>query len=264
MARKEQPQRSQESHAVSHDLGPPIASGNEAELFAWGDRVLKLSKRQGDPSQAELEARTLAALAPIGLAPAVGDVIEINGRWGVVMERIDRPVLGSALADPATLPMMLDLMVTLHRRIHALPAPDGLPDLQARLAGRIGRADRLGASRRDALIERLRELPAGDRLCHGDFHPFNILGMDEDARVIDWLDATRGPPAADVCRTYVLASAYDRGLAEAYVEAYLAASGLERTAVEAWLPIVAAARLVENVPDEFDRLAELAQGAPLG
>ena len=39
---------------------------------------------------------------------------------------------------------------------------------------------------------------------------------------------------------------------------------IERTQIDAWLPLVAAARLVENVPDEFDRLTELAQGATLG
>jgi aminoglycoside phosphotransferase (APT) family kinase protein len=254
----------QESHAVTRDLGPPLASGNEADLYAWGDKVLKLSKRPGDPAPAEREAKTLAALAPIGLAPAVDGVIEVNGRWGVVMERIDRPVLGSLLADPAAVPRMLTLMVTLHRRIHAMTAPAGLPDLHERLATRIGKAERLDAGLRQDLLARLETLPAGDRLCHGDFHPLNILGLDDDARVIDWLDAARGPPAADLCRTYVLASAYDAELAGAYVAAYLAASGLEREAVEAWLPVVAAARLVENVPAEFDRLAELAQGAPLG
>ena len=112
----------------------------------------------------------------------------------------------------------------------------------------------------DDLLKRLTGMPDADRLCHGDFHPFNILGLDTHARVIDWLDASRGAPAADVCRTYVLISTYDPGIAAAYVDAY----GAERAEIEAWLPLVAAARLVENVPDEFERLAQLAQGARLG
>jgi Ser/Thr protein kinase RdoA (MazF antagonist) len=103
-------------------------------------------------------------------------------------------------------------------------------------------------------------MPGGDRLCHGDFHPFNVLGLDEHARIIDWLDATRGEPAADVCRSYVLISAYDPGVAAAYVDAY----GIERAQIDAWLPLVAAARLSENVPDEVERLTQLAQGGRLG
>jgi hypothetical protein len=253
------------SHAVNRELGTPIAAGNEAELFAWHEGyVLKLSKRAGDPSQAEREAAILTALAPLRLAPALDGVVEVNGRWGVVMERIDQPVLASAMVDPGLVPEPLDLLVTLHRRIHAVRAPESLLDLKQRLGDRIDRAERLSRELRDDLLRRLAAMPDGDRLCHGDFHPFNILGLDEQARIIAWLDATRGDPAADVCRTCVLASAYDPGLARAYVEAYLAASGMSRAAVEAWPPLVAAGRLVENVPDEFDRLVQLAQGARLG
>ncbi len=245
---------------MSRELGAPIAAGNEAEIFAWGDRVLKLSKRPGDPAQAEREAATLLALAPLGLAPAVDGVIEVDGRWGVVMERIELPVLAGALADPARVGEVLELMVVLHRRIHRVAAPAGVPELKPRLAERIGRAERLEPGLRSELLARLAAMPDGDRLCHGDFHPFNILGMDERARVIDWLDATRGDPAADVCRTLVLIATHDRTLAQAYVDAYVAAAGMHRAAVEAWLPFVAAARLVENVPAEFDRLEQLARG----
>lgn len=250
---------------MSRDLGTPFASGNEAELFAWdGGRVLKLSKRVGDPSRAEREAAILRSVAPIGLAPQVDGVLEVNGRWGVVMERIERPMLASVLSNPGRVSEVLDLMVALHRHIHAVTAPDGVPNLKQRLATRIERAEQLTRGERDGLLAQLATMADGDRLCHGDFHPFNILGLDADARVIDWLDATRGPPAADVCRTYVLISSWNAGFARAYVDAYFSASGLERAEVETWLPLVAAARLSENVPAEFDGLAELARGAALG
>src|SRR5436190_18222110 len=134
---------------MHRELGVPIASGNEAELFAWdGHRVLKLSRRIGDPSQAEHEAAVLTAVSQLGLAPACDNIIEVNGRWGVVMERIDQPVLASALADPGLFPELLDLMVTLHRRIHAVAAPDGVPELKQRLAVRIDGAERLSRTLR--------------------------------------------------------------------------------------------------------------------
>ena len=106
------------------ELGTPIAAGKEAELFAWdGHKVLKLAKRFGDATQPEHEAAILRALAPLGLAPAFESIAEVNGRWGVVMERIDQPVLASAMADPGLFPELLDLMIALHRRIHAVVAP---------------------------------------------------------------------------------------------------------------------------------------------
>jgi hypothetical protein len=250
---------------VNRDLGVPIASGNEAELFGLdAGSVLKLSKRVGDPRQAEHEAMILAAIAHLGLAPEPRGVIEVNGRWGLVMERIDLPIMASANTDPGQFPDQMRLMVSLHRRIHAVQAPGALPRLKQRMASRIERAEQLSRGERDALLARLDAMPDGDRMCHGDFHPFNILGLDDNARVIDWLDATAGDPAADVCRTFVLISAYKIEIAEAYLAAYCAASGLARADVDAWLPFVAAARLAENVPAEFGRLAELARGATLG
>lgn len=246
---------------MHRELGTPIAAGKQAELFAWdGGNVLKLCKRVGDSAQAEREAAILAALAPTGLVPRLEGVIEVDGRWGVVMERIDQPVLASAMADPGLFPELLELMVTVHRRIHAVRAPEGLLDLKQKLAGRIDSAAQLTRDLRSELLQRLAAMPGGDRLCHGDFHPFNVLGLDEHARIIDWLDATRGEPAADVCRSYVLISAYDPGVAAAYVDAY----GIERAQIDAWLPLVAAARLSENVPDEVERLTQLAQGGRLG
>ena len=54
------------------------------------------------------------------------------------------------------------------------------------------------------LLDTILDMPDGDRLCHGDFHPLNILGNTFDPLIIDWLDAGRGDPAADVCRSYLL------------------------------------------------------------
>ena len=57
------------------------------------------------------------------------------------------------------------------------------------------------ATEGQALLEAIAEMPDGDRLCHGDFHPLNILGDTADPLIIDWPDARRGEPAADVCRS---------------------------------------------------------------
>jgi len=43
----------------------------------------------------------------------------------------------------------------------------------------------------------LRELPDGEALCHGDFHPRNVIVDGDELTIIDWVDASSGPPAAD-------------------------------------------------------------------
>jgi Ser/Thr protein kinase RdoA (MazF antagonist) len=112
---------------------------------------------------------------------------------------------------------------------------------------------------RRRLRDRAGTLPDGDRLLHGDFHPYNILGSLEAATVVDWLDATCGPPAADVCRSWLLMQTVSPALADAYLDAYLTISPLPRDAVFAWLPVLAAARLAENVPNETDSLIAMAE-----
>ena len=64
-----------------------------------------------------------------------------------------------------------------------------------------------------------RAKPDGDRLCHGDFHPMNILGDVSQPVIIDWPDARRGDPAADVCRSYLLMRSHAAEIAAIYLNA---------------------------------------------
>jgi hypothetical protein len=82
----------------------------------------------------------------------------------------------------------------------------------------------------------------------------NILGDIAQSVVIDWPDARRGDPAADVCRSYLLLRLHAEDWANPYIDAYCRIGGLAREAIIAWLPYIAAARLAENAPGEGDRL----------
>jgi Ser/Thr protein kinase RdoA (MazF antagonist) len=116
----------------------------------------------------------------------------------------------------------------------------------------------LDTATQDRLLTGLASLPDGNRLCHGDFHPRNVIGSPGQAVVVDWLDACRGSPDADVCRTYVLINRSAPAIAAAYVEAYARASGRGHSDIFAWLPFVAAARLAEGVPGEEGELMRMA------
>jgi Ser/Thr protein kinase RdoA (MazF antagonist) len=147
----------------------------------------------------------------------------------------------------------------LHVAIHRHPAPR-LPALKARLGDEIRKAGiKLGAALpTQALLDRLAEMPDGDRLCHGDFHPSNVLGLPGSAWVIDWLEATRGEPAVDVCQSWLLMQRPPGEQdAKAYVEAYARESGLGSNDILHWRPIVAGARLADDVPGEVNRLMEI-------
>ena len=100
-------------------------------------------------------------------------------------------------------------------------------------------------------------MPDGDRLCPGDFHPINVLGQNSRPMVIDWPDACCGDPAADVCRSYLLLTLHAEVIAEPYLDAYCGNTNMPRANILDWLPYVAAARLAEDVPDDWARLLEI-------
>jgi aminoglycoside phosphotransferase (APT) family kinase protein len=100
-------------------------------------------------------------------------------------------------------------------------------------------------------------MPDGDHLCHGDFHPRNVLGEASQPIVIDWPNACCGDPAADVCRSYLILKLHADEVAEPYLDAYCQVARVRRQTILDWLPYIAAARLAEDVPDEQHSLLEL-------
>ena len=158
--------------------------------------------------------------------------------------------------DPSVIPECLQALDRLHARIHGQPARQ-LGSLKSRLATNIAGIGLLEESLKQILLGRLADMPDGDRLCHGDFHPINVLGQNSLPMVIDWPDACCGDPAADVCRSYMLLKLHAEDFAEPYLAAYCSVTNMPRASILDWLPYVAAARLAEDVPDDFARLLEI-------
>ena len=103
---------------------------------------------------------------------------------------------------------------------------------------------------------RLESLPQGDKICHGDFAPSNVIEAEGGADyVVDWSRAAQGAPEADAARTYLLfwLNGEIDG-AEEYLELYCAQSGVQKSAVQAWIPLRAAERLAAGRAEEAEFL----------
>ena len=240
-------------------IGELLGSGRIAEVFAYGAHVLKLYRSPAAKPQAFMEAAILGLVGAHDLpVPAVYQAGAFAGRWGLVMGRApDTTLAGMAEGGPEDVAAMIDEMVRLQISIHAIREARLRP-LKQRLADNISSTPMLEGPLQKQLLVGLAAMPDGDRICHGDFHPFNIMGRPGATMVVDWPDATRGPPAADACRTYLLLRARVLDLAELYLAHYAEAAHAGRDEILAWLPYVAAARLSENVPEEATSLVEMA------
>ncbi len=257
-----------------------LAEGAQAEIFAWGEAdVLRLLRPGVPPELIEREATAMRAAAAAGLpVPAVGEIVEVDGRRGLVMERVDGPDL-FALAGRRPW-KILDVAHTtgaLHARLHEVVAPAEAPALRETIRGRLLTSPFVPAEARDIGLEHLERLPDGDRICHGDFHPGNILAAGSRMAIIDWGSATRGDPAADFAWTMVLGRAAVRppgmsGTAWALFTAgrKILVPQMERTYrkrttadlanLERWIAVRAAERFDDRFVGEEDALWRLVRG----
>jgi uncharacterized protein (TIGR02172 family) len=245
-------------------LGKPIAQGLTAEVFVWDEtRIVKLFRDGRSPDQVEYEARIARLVHAAGLpVPAVGDIVEVNGRRGLLYEGVDGPsMIDRMRRKPWTLSQSSRLWAELHADMHARSTVPGLPSQRAELSHDIRAAQMLPRDLKRAALRALDAMPDDDRLCHGDFWPGNVLMSSRGPIIIDWICATRGNPLADVARSSVLLQgglasplvsraqkAIIRRVHKTYLRRYFQLRPEGRAQCMAWAPIVAAARLSERVP----------------
>ena len=232
------------------ELGIPFATGNTAALYVSGDRVIKLFNEGLPDDEAKREAEKQGFAYACGLmVPKVYEVTQIGGRQAIAMEYVAGKSLGALMREaPENVTDLLKLSVELQTEMHQKTAGKGaLEPMHEKLAWQIRQALSLPEAWREALLARLFELPAKKKLCHGDFHVFNLICTKERTTIIDWADASAGTPCADACRTYLLYAGSSQELADAYLELYCGKSGAKREDVLKWMPVVSGARLSENV-----------------
>jgi uncharacterized protein (TIGR02172 family) len=237
-----------------------------AEVYAWGDgQVLKLFHADLPERWVHREAEMTHIAHEAGLAaPAVGPIVEVDGRKGFVCERIDgETMLRTFATRPWRLTVLARQFAALHAAMHETECTD-LPSQREGIAHTIQRTDLLADSTKERLLAALRDLPDGKTICHGDYHPDNILMSPRGPIVIDWLTTTRGDPLADVARTSLMVrspalpagtgrlegwlfrlgrSAFHR----AYLREYRTHRPAPKEQIAAWIPLQAAARTTEGI-----------------
>jgi Ser/Thr protein kinase RdoA (MazF antagonist) len=241
-------------------LGDKIGEGATSDVYAWAPgQVVKLFKAGAAQGLGWHEARmTRAVFAAGGPALEVLDRVQWEGRFGIVLPRLDGPSLlrvwetGGVTSEEAGA-----ILAQLYLSVHRTPPPDKVFCLR----------DWFGALSRGvvsppiftgvlARIERLAPPPV---LCHGDLHPDNVIMTVEGPKIIDWSAAVRAPAAFDVWRCDIklkelayAADGVDRGevavLNAALRSEYarLAEMSPATLAIEPYLTILRAAALAEG------------------
>ncbi|EJQ51980.1 aminoglycoside phosphotransferase [Bacillus wiedmannii] len=232
------------------DLGEPIAKGNTANIYLYENKVIKLFKEYLTDKESMNEAKKQKYAYSCGLpVPNVFEVTKVQARQAIIMEYVKGESIGDLLLNNLNeAEHYINICVNEQKKIHAIRVNiDEIESMRGRLEPQIKSVYKLDEQQKENILNKLASIKFEPRLCHGDFHPFNLILSNKNVNIIDWVDASSGDIRADVFRTYLLYAQASIELAEMYLQIYCSNTDLTRDEIFQWAPIIIAARFSEKV-----------------
>lgn len=237
------------------ELNNLVATGTSAKVYKDGDLAIKVYSEAVPKTDVLLEALNTARVEETGLPMAkVQGISMTDGKWATEMNYIEGKTLADLMKEnPDKIEDYINQMVDFQLEIHSKRSPL-LNKLKDKLKGQIQSLDCIDEIKKYDLLTRLDGMPKHTKVCHGDYEPRNILVADGKLYALDWIHASQGNASADVARTYLLLALDDIKTADLYMDTFCRKSNTAKRYVQQWLPIVAAAQLTKNKPEEKDLL----------
>ncbi|MGE7919084.1 phosphotransferase [Viridibacillus sp. NPDC093762] len=237
------------------NLGHPIASGNTAKIYLYENKIVKIFNDYLPDTESSYEANKQKYAYSRGLSvPKVLDVTKIDGKQAIIMEYIKGRTLGELLSENMDqAEYYINISIDIQQKIHTI-ATKSIEPMSEKLRRQIEETHNLDKRQKTDLIRKLDSMTFENRLCHGDYHLYNLIMSDNKVTIIDWVDASSGDIRADIYRTFLMYSQFSAELADMYLRLYCEKSGLSKESIFQWAPIIAGARLSENVSSEKTEL----------
>ena len=251
-----------------------IAQGGQAQIYEYGDdKVLRVLRDPKDAALLQYEVGITKALKGSGVSvPEVFESLTVEGKPAVVVQRIR----GVSMMDyirkhPLQLASQAKALAALHIAVSRNTVP-GLKQARERARYLTERAQALEPVAKEFVQGVIDGLPDGSALCHGDFHPGNILKEGGRDYVIDWFGAYQGDILSDAAHTYLVLKNVPRYpgvgaaahrvmklaggmIARAYLKALRSLMPVDLAQFSQWLVVKAAERSCYGMPAERPLLA---------
>ena len=188
--------------------------------------------------------------------PKLLEVSKVNNRWAIVMERVEGKTLEQLMAEnPQKEDEYLNMFVDIQLNILSKNVPL-LNRIKDKFKRKLTNAKNIDEHTKYELLHRLEGMKDHTKLCHGDLNPSNIIiAPNGDYHIIDWAHVTQGNASADVARTYLIFSMQGKTeLADKYLNLFVQKSGIEKTNIQNWIPIVAGTQLSKGIAEEQEFL----------
>jgi aminoglycoside phosphotransferase (APT) family kinase protein len=253
---------------------PLIARGGQADIYDFGNgKVLRVPRRPQDYDRIRYEYTVYSLLSDSDInAPKAYELVEVSKAPAIIMERIS----GISMMDQIKKrPFLIKRKAVQLAKMHV-----GILKQTANVSMTLGKekakfcingSQNLTEEVKGKLLDALEHLPDGNYLCHGDFHPGNILNSDGKDYIIDWSGASRGDGISDIAHTYLLLTVVPRVphvgflmhalqkqlgkvMAGVYLRTIRKTISLNLAVFSRWVLIMAAERTYYGLPSEMKRL----------
>jgi len=278
-------------------LGRLIGKGGACEVYEYdAGKVVKLYFEGYGKYDVQREYdKTLQVWKQNLPVPEPVAVINLNGRYGLVMERIEGESLLDRLVNHILKTGEEDISVEalvrcpetfeharmaayLLSRIHSVTV-DGFPDFLEGLQWAASHNAYLTDQEKARVLDRIDRLPKENCLCHGDPNPGNMIMNSGKITLIDWVNSGIGSPMCDLAefilmfRYPVLPSDTPRrimeflqvhaeGIIKVFLEEYRRLTRRDVSSVEDWMvPMMVSKLWATAIPHELKvRIAEDLRG----
>ena len=231
-----------------------IKERKNKEIYEEDNKIIKLYIENYSTSDILNEALNQARVEEYSNlnVPKLIEVKKINNRWAIVSEKIEGKTISELIKeDPENYDKYLNLFVDVQLTILDNEVPL-LNRIKEKFTRKLENATNIDNNTKYELLQRLQGMKNHNKLCHGDFHPSNVIvRSDGVVYVIDWAHVTQGNASADAARTYLLFSiAGDDITAEKYLDLFSEKTKISKRNIQRWIPIVAATQMTKNIEEE--------------
>lgn len=237
-----------------------IGEGRRNKIYRNGNTAIKMfvdSPQYKVEREAELQRFAYEAGLPV---PKIYGIRRIDSRTVALnMEYIDGEIIANESMNIEEMIHTINVLIELQKKVHAVNVKE-LSNMHEQLRMKLERSKYIDDRYRKKMYEIVEKAKTEElALCHGDFHPLNILFDGSKYWIIDWAEATVGNRLVDICRSYLIQkSSGFEAVADYYVNTYCKGECLDINEVLVFIPVLAAIRLEENVTaTERKRLEEI-------
>jgi len=252
-----------------------IGIGRTATVYDYDEnKVIKVFNKNVSKKSIDTEFLIYSFLKDVSFAPKVFGIKQVNDQYGIIFEKVvGDSLLNLVIQNPENIKNYGKEMAQIHFKLHKENS-----SLNKTLLDKLSTVKTELVNKTDSLFilnytnKLLKEYPKKS-ICHGDFHPDNII-LGRKTKILDFANAYLGHPLSDVAKTKLilespfLPSELDEStknllfnlkeeLKKAYIQEYFSISSYSILDLDNWILPMAYIRLDDNIVSEKQWLLDI-------